>query len=582
MDTNYTKYKIIKFVKKISLWHIILALAAGSFIFYGYLFLNRSSFSASSVSFSIEGPETFKAQEKVEFEIKIKNKSKFNLHNTLVYVALPEFLSPEGGNGGGQQRIDFEDIKANGYTSKKISVFSNETEREGDIKVRAEYTPGNLSGIYESSANIKIFIASLPLTVIFDIPQKAVNGQQIRGSFHFVAEGELESLPLAARMIMPEGFTLKDAEPKPKDTSTWEFLKVEQKETYEVEFEGVISGQESETKKFVLLFGNLNEETGFSEQYRISREVRISSAPLEFSQTANGKSEYIASPGEKLNFRVDYANKSGVDIDDVSITAQLSGDAFDFSTLDTGLGYFNNNTKVIIWNKNFVADLSRLDKGEGGNVGFSVSLKKDIAPKTYRDKNVFIKSTAVIDSRNLPLALKGLSLRAENVFQVKVRTLLELSSNAYYYEGPFSNSGPIPPKIGEKTTYTISWKIKNSFNEASDVRVEAPLSGRVAFEGKTYPLANKLIYNPETHSVAWDVGGLSWGVGYAFPLESAAFQVSITPTEEMRGQVVELIEQAKISGQDTFVDEFIEAFAAPLDTTLPNDVGIRQGDGVVQ
>lgn len=581
MDTNDITRKIVGFAKKIPWWRIILVSAAGAFIFYGYLFLNRSGFSATSVVFSIEGPETFKAQEKVEFEVKIQNKSKFNLHNTLVYVTLPEFLSFEGG-GEGERRIDFEDIKANGESSKKISVFSTKTDREGGIKARAEYTPGNLSGIYESSANIKIRIASLPLTVIFDIPQKAVNGQQLRGTFHFVAEKELESLPLAARIILPEDFTLRDAEPKPQDTTTWIFEKIEPKKSYAVEFEGVIRGNESEVKNFDLLFGGLSEEGVFAEQYKISREVLISSAPLEFSQTVNGVYEHISSPGEKLNFRIDYKNKSGVDIEDASITAKLEGDTFDFATLDTGLGYFNSNTKTIIWNKNFTSALSRLEKGVGGSVEFSVSLKAGLAPKSYKDKNILLKSSAIIDSPNLPLALKGLSLRAESGAMIKLRTSADLSSKAYYYEGPFSNSGPIPPKVGGKTTYTISWQIKNSFNEVSDTRVEAPLSRRVIFEGKTYPFANKLSYNSEAHSVVWDIGGLSWGVGYVFPVESVAFQVSLTPSEETRGQTVELIEQAKTSGTDTFTGEFIEAFAPALDTTLPYDVGIRQGDGVVQ
>lgn len=581
MDTNDITRKVVRFTKKISWWHIVLVSAAGAFIFYGYLFLNRSSFSASSVSFSIEGPETFMAQEKVEFDIKIKNESKFNLHNTLVYVALPEFLSFEGG-GEGERRIDFEEIKAGGEASKKISVFSTATEREGSIRARAEYTPGNLSGIYESSANIKILIASLPLTVIFDIPQKAVNGQQLRGTFHFVAEKELESLPLAARVILPEDFTLRDAEPKPQDTTTWIFDKVEPKKSYAVEFEGVIRGDESEVKNFDLLFGGLSEGGVFAEQYKVSREVLISSAPLEFSQTVNGALEYIASPGEKLNFKIDYKNKSGVDIEDASITAKLEGDTFDFATLDTGLGYFNSNTKTIIWNKNFTSALSRLEKGVSGSVEFSVSLKASLIPKNYKDKNILLKSYATVDSSNLPLALKGLSLRAERVATIKLRTSADLSGKAFYYEGPFSNSGPIPAKVGGKTTYTISWQIKNSFNEVSDTRVEAPLARHVVFEGKTYPFANKLSYNSEAHSVVWDIGGLSWGVGYIFPVESVAFQISLTPAEQMRGQVVELVEQAKVSGQDAFTDEFVESFAPALDTTLPNDVGIREGDGVVQ
>jgi len=562
-------------------WHGVLLLIAMAFAFYGYLFLGRADFSASNIALSVEGPGNFKAQEEVEFEIKVENKSKFELQNASVYITLPEFLLFKDGSRG-EKRVELGSVGNKEEISKKINVFANETQKEGTIKVRAEYTPKNLSGTFESTANIHVSIASLPLTVIFDLPQKAVNGQQLRGAFHFVAEKELESLPLVARIILPEDFSLRDAEPKPQDTTTWIFEKVEPKKSYAVEFEGIIRGTEGETKNFDLLFGGLNEEGVFSQQYKASREVRISSAPLEFSQTVNGVFDYIASTGEKLNFRIDYENKSGVDIESVSITTTLEGDAFDFATLDTGFGYFNTNTKTIIWDKNFIPAFSRLDKGARGSVEFSVSLRADLFPKSYRDKNISLKSHAIMDSPNLPLALKGLSLRAESISRVKLRTSLNIASSAYYYEGPFSNSGPIPPRVGEKTTYTISWQIKNSFNEMSGVRVEAPLPRNVVFEEKTYPFANKLLYDAKMHSISWDVGGLSWGVGHVFPAETVAFQVSLTPADTIRGQVAGLVEGVKISGQDTFADEFIESFASALDTTLPNDVGIRKGDGVVQ
>lgn len=597
MDTSYAMNKIAKFQKKITWWRLILTLVVLAVIIYGYLFWARSNFSASAVTVSIEAPETFKAQEKVELQIKLKNNSKFELHNVAVYVTLPEFLSFEG-ESGGEKKVEFENLAKKKESVKIITVFANETQKEGLIKARAEYTPKNLNGAFESVGSKQISVASLPLTVIFDIPQKAVNGQQLRGSFHFVAEHELESLPLAARIILPEDFSLGDAEPKPKDTTTWIFEKIEPKETYEVDFEGIIKGHESETKKFSLLFGSINNENVFSEQYRVFREVQISSAPLEFLQTVNGsalrqgsgqagspqdgKSEYASLPGEKLNFRIDYKNKSGVDIEDATLTAQFSGDYFDFNSLNTGSGYFNSGTKTIVWNKDFMPELSALEKDESGSVEFFISLKDNIIPKTYRDKNISLKSTAIIDSSKTPLALRGLSLRAESTAQIKLRTSLELESRAHYYEGPFSNSGPIPPRVGEKTTYTISWQIKNSFNEMSDVRIEVPLSRDVVFEEKTYPFANKLSYDSQAHSVVWDIGGLSWGLGYIFPVESVAFQVSLTPTDEMRGKTVELADRAKVSGTDTFTDEFIEFFVPVLDTTLPTDVGIRDGDGVVQ
>jgi len=264
------------------------------------------------------------------------------------------------------------------------------------------------------------------------------------------------------------------------------------------------------------------------------------------------------------------------------ITAELSGEIFDLSTLSTGLGYFNESTKTIIWNKEFMAELARIDKDERGNAEFTISLKKNIAIKDYRDKNITVKSKAVIDSPKPPLALKGLSLRAEDIAEIKLRTDLSLSNSAHYYEGPFSNTGPIPPKSGEKTAYTITWKAFNSLNEVKDATVEAPLPENVAFEQKAYPAGSNLIYNSQTRSMVWNIGTLKPGTGSVIPAETVTFSISITPQETQRGVPAELLGPTKFSGTDTFTNELIEYESPALNTTLPQDQGIREGDGIVQ
>ena len=573
--------KIVDFLSRLTLARVVGILVMLGIVFFSYLVLSRSSFSSSNISILIKGPEIFKSQEKVDFEITLINESKFDIQGGVLYVTLPEFIVFEGDETS-EKRLEFGSVAKHGKTSLGITLFAKDTQKQGVIKVRAEYAPKNLQGIFESIASANISIASLPLTVIFDLPQKAVNGQSVRGSFHFVAEKEIESLPLISRIILPDNFSLRDSEPRPQDTTTWNFDEINPGESYRVEFEGVIEGYESETKNFDLLFGTSDGETGFKEQYKISRQIRISSSPLEFTQTVNGSIEHVASPGEELKFKIAYKNKTGVDIEDVSISAQLIGDAFDFSTLNTGSGYFNKETDTVIWNKDFLLGLASLDKDESGIVEFSVSLNKDVRTGNYSDKNIYVKSRAVIDTVKIPLALNGLSLRAESSARVNLRTSLLLSQKAYYYEGPFSNSGPIPPRVGERTTYAIFWKVENSSNEVKDVTIEVPLSRLAVFEGKVYPLDTGLNYNSSTHSLSWDLGKLLPGVGSIIPAKTVTFQVSLTPSEEIRGSVVELIEQAKISGTDTFVNEFVESFASSIDTSLPYEGGIQPGDGIVQ
>ena len=575
--------RILTFVKHIKWWQLILVVFIGSFLYFGYLFITRSSFSASDILISVEGPATFRAQEQVLFEIKVQNQSDFALREGVLFITLPEFMAFEN-DASLEKRIEFDAIMPYGGISESIQVFAKETQRQGIIKARIEYMPENLAGTFERTAVMDVSVSSLPLTVIFDLPQKAVNGQQIRGSFHFVAEKEMESLPLIAKIVLPDGVTFLDAEPAsdPKEEATWEFDKVEVQKSYQVEFEGKIEGFEGETKEFALVFGGENDEGRFIGQYTVSREVRISLAPLDFNQRVNGETKYIATDGERLDFSVHYNNKSGADIEDITITVELTGEMFDLATVNPGVGYFNRRTDTIIWNKNFSSTFARLQDGEGGVAHFSVVVKEGVKPSGNKSGGIYGVSKATIEVGKVPLALKGLSLRAEHEAKVQLRTSLDLVARGYYYHGQFSNSGPIPPQVGNKTTYTIVWQVTNSVNEADDVQVEASLPKDVTFEGNVYPKGSNFTYNSAAHVVVWDIGSLAAGVGSVLPDETVAFQVSITPTEEMRGTTVTLIEESKINGKDSLTNDLLQDLANVIDTRLLDDLGMREGDAVVQ
>ena len=576
---------VAKFLNKISRKKLLF-LVVVFFILLVYTFFQRADLSDSDIELSLEGPDTFNAEVRTEFEIKMKNESSFELQDVVFFVNLPEFLSFSGLNGDdrrvSEQKIDVGNIEKGSEVSKKFELVSVETGATGSIKVRAEYAPKNLQGRFERSASHEVLISPLPLTVIFDVPDRVVNGQKITGTAHFVQNGNIDILPLFAKLIVPSSFSLEDSEPKPYKENIWKFDDLESDKSYEIEFRGVMRGEENEIKEFILMFGYIKEDGSFASQYKTTGSVNISSSPMGFEIKADGKDEYIASGGEEINFSVKYENKSGVDIEDVRITVQLSGSVFDLDKLNTGSGFFNRNTRTIMWDKNFLDSLARLKKDDSGEVTFSVALKDNITPKNYRDKNIIGTASAVIESLNIPLALRGLSVRAEDEVDVKIRSSLNLFSRAYYYEGPFSNSGPIPPRVGEKTTYTILWQITNTVNDIRDARIEAPLPQYVDFEGGVYPPSSGFEYNENTHSVSWDIGMLSSGVGSVFPVETIAFTVSVTPTDNMRGSTFDLVEQSKISGTDTFTEEFLEDFAPKVSSSLPDDIGVGQGDGVVR
>src|SRR3989344_5019655 len=347
-----------------------------------------------------------------------------------------------------------------------------------------------------------------------------------------------------------------------------EFLEVEGNDGVEAKFEfSNVGGKEGERKNFKLMFGKLDDSGAFASQYEISKSVSMSSSPLRFDVKINGRDcDYSVSPGDKLRITVSYENKSGVDIEDLSVRGQFIGDIFDFGTLSEGVGYFNENNKTVLWNQNFLPDLAELKDGEMGSIDLSVSITNRILPKNSKDKNKSGAVVFIIESGKAPLSLRGLSVMSESEIKMKLNSVLEISSKGYYYEGPMTNSGPVPPVLGDKTTYTITWLVTNTTNDINEVQVVAALSSDIKFENKAYPAGAVLDYDASTHTVVWNIGSLAAGVGTIFPAESASFKISLTPDRDAVGKTVELMEGVKVIGLDGFTGEFLEGFSDYVDT----------------
>ena len=72
------------------------------------------------------------------------------------------------------------------------------------------------------------------------------------------------------------------------------------------------------------------------------------------------------------------------------------------------------------------------------------------------------------------------------------------------------------------------------------------------------------------------------GAGILTAAPSLAFQISFLPAEFQRGQTPEIISQAKITGEDSWTEIFLEAEAPVINTTLPDDPTISLEQGIVQ
>jgi hypothetical protein len=225
--------------------------------------------------------------------------------------------------------------------------------------------------------------------------------------------------------------------------------------------------------------------------------------------------------------------------------------------------------------------LQYLGPHQQGQVSFSIKVKDSLPINDYNDKNFKIVNTVKIDSSERPLALEDIEIAGQSQLVTKIISQLSLQAQGYYYDDLISNSGPVPPRVGQTTTYTIKWRLVNTANDLSGVKVEAFLPPHVHWMNKISPSGANLKYNSQTGQLVWQVGDLSAATGVLLPVKKVAFQIAITPSLAHLGNYVELVGQSKITAQDNFTGLELTKTDKPIDTDLPDDPKIDREKGIV-
>ena len=198
------------------------------------------------------------------------------------------------------------------------------------------------------------------------------------------------------------------------------------------------------------------------------------------------------------------------------------------------------------------------------------------------DKNFVISSIAKADSLDVPTPVSMNKIIAGNRMDMKLSTKLVLDVRGYYNDGTIANSGPIPPRVDQETTYTLHWIAKNVSNDVTGVKAEAVFPTGVVMTGKTWPDGAHLTYNERNNSLVWDIGNMKAGDGILTAPPEVSFQVKIKPALSQAGNYVRLINESTISATDSFTGEKIISEADAKDTRLSEDSQANLGSRVVE
>ena len=553
-------------MNKKTIFVISLFIIVAAFIVY-WVF-RESMFSKEILRLEILGPDKATAGAEIEYNIKYKNNGNFVLQNPKLIFDTPNNSLTEDGKTRISQ--DLKDIYPGG--EEVVKIKTRLLGKEGDFKTAKaslSYTPKNLTVRYESNTTFTTKIDQVPITLNFDLPTKVEKGKDLQYSINYFSNVDYPLENLSLKIDPTSGFDFGSSDPSSLDHSEWRLPTLNQAQGGRVSVTGKISADTNQDLTFSASLG-MWQNGSFVVIKQASTSVQVIQPLLSISQQINGSSSYVASPGETLHYQIFFKNIGSSPFDNLSATVKLDNSALDMSTVQPGEGQFQSNNNMIAWDYNQSSQLKYLGAQQQGELDFFAKVKNSWTPSGTDANN-----TVIADEVNIS--------QITQKFTIKVNSGLVISQAGFYKGSSIENSGLTPPKSGQATTYTITWDIKNYFNDAKNVKVKATLPQNVILTGKIMPNdeSSNFSFDSASHEIVWSAGDILTGTGVNGDPVSLSFQVSLTPSDSQKGSVASIIGQVQISGENQFTNTTIASSASGIDTSLPDDF-VNSGGGVVQ
>jgi hypothetical protein len=235
-------------------------------------------------------------------------------------------------------------------------------------------------------------------------------------------------------------------------------------------------------------------------------------------------------------------------------------------------GFSNSATHTVVFSTDNDPSLAVLAHGDSGIGTFTF---KTLPTNAFLPAPTITFTTSVSGTRvgqaNVPGQVSSTAIKT-----AKVATAVILAASALHSSGPLTNTGPIPPRANEATTYTISWNARNAGSAVAGGTMTTILPNYVTYTGLTSG-SGSFSYNEASRMVTWTVDDLLQGASV-----QGYFQLSLTPSTSQKGNVATLTRTASFSGYDRFAGVQISANADAVTTETKGDPGYKPVDAAVQ
>jgi hypothetical protein len=564
--------------KKFFVFSVVFFLLAILYVGYNF-FSGNNKVSNENIDIAILGNTFTDGGKPLPIVVEVTNRNSSALELVDLVAEYPKGSSGTALDIKERQRVSIGTIPSGGVHSENISVtLFGEQGSIQPVKISVEYRFKDSNAILVKEKNYEVTISATPINLLVDAPSEITPNQDItfkvRTSLNTT---ESATKNIAVKIDYPIGFEFTSASPSPDiGNNVWELSDMkpgdEKSITMVGKFVDVFDGEE---KTFKVWSGaqSPSEKSEIGVVYNSqAHTLKIKKPFIDAQLLVNGEyaRDYAITSQNVVAGEIRWSNNLSTKINDLEIKATLSGNAVNRKTIASRDGFYNSLVDTIVWDKNSNDKFASIDPGENGSVSFSFKVNPLLSAEGIMKSPQAVINVSISGKQ----ALEGNALKKLENSETKIVRVVSdatFSPKIVHYNSVIQNSGPIPPKAEQETTYTVLWTITNSSNNLRNIKVRTTLPTWVKYTGSIYPAQEDITYNSASREVIWNAGTISRGTGMeGNPPREVAFQISFTPSLVQVEEVPILVNDAVLTGHDDFANVDVQINRASLNTNIGN------------
>jgi len=543
-----------------------------------YLYFGGNQISSEQIEVTLNGPFTIGGGETIDLQVGVTNQNDIAIESATLVMKYPSGTRSigEAPRTLFEERIPIRDISAGEFRNVpvRVAIFGEEQSTQ-NVSATLEYRiAGSNSLFYKDADPLEFTISSSPLLVRLESVEKVASGQTVDVTMTIVSNA---SSPLTDILISgqyPNGFRFESSSPSPVfGDNVWRIDELMPEETTQITLTGVVTGLTEESFRINVSAGPAQPDNPYivgSVLTETSLDFFIERPFIDVIASIEGdtSSPVVISQGERSEVEVIVTNTLEETVYDMMVEVIPGGNSLNENSIQGETGFYDSNSGTVRWEVSNNRQFAVVRSGESRKLKFTVNPTAPRATASYDlEVNVYARRVA---ERSASEQLVGTAQIAAR-YSSEVSMGSQVSHNAIFNDG-----GPIPPTVGERTSYTLTMVAEAGVNDLTDAIVNTSLPVYVEWMDSMQGDGD-LIYNDVSKQLEWRAGNILSGAR-----KEISFQVAITPSTSQVGSTPILLRTQSLRASDRFTDERLQGEAESLNTELSTEFGFAEENGKVQ